>query len=136
MYPVQLELSPPIAISSTLNSHNGKRVSWDDQGGGVILFTWLNFLQEELLEFLGLDARIDISAFSERLCSKDEESQTTCDNNDNLKLVDDDEVELNQDDTLVKQDSVDKDGSATTIINDTKELINILRYCRTNIISS
>jgi len=94
---------------------------WDDQGGGVILFTWLNFLQEELLEFLGLDARIDISAFSERLCSKDEESQTTCDNNDNLKLVDDDEVELNPDDTLVKQDSVDKDGSATTIINDTKE---------------
>jgi len=96
---------------------------WDEQGGGVILFTWLNFLQEELLEFLGIEENIDISAFSERLLSKDEESPTICDNHDNLKLVDDD-VESNQDNgTVVKQDSAsaEKDASSTVIIKNLQE---------------
>jgi len=66
---------------------------WEEQGGGVILFTWLNFLQEEMLEFLGLETKIDISAFSARCPSSNEESQTNCDNRvDNIKLIDDDEL--------------------------------------------
>eukprot|EP00092_Neocalanus_flemingeri_P032850 GFUD01035727.1.p1 GENE.GFUD01035727.1~~GFUD01035727.1.p1 ORF type:complete len:851 (+),score=264.61 GFUD01035727.1:38-2590(+) len=63
---------------------------WDQQGGGVILFTWLNFLQEELLEFLGLDNRIDISAFTDKTSSVHEEPRITA--TDNLKLIDDDEA--------------------------------------------
>eukprot|EP00090_Calanus_glacialis_P004158 TRINITY_DN13072_c0_g1_i1.p1 TRINITY_DN13072_c0_g1~~TRINITY_DN13072_c0_g1_i1.p1 ORF type:complete len:850 (+),score=253.12 TRINITY_DN13072_c0_g1_i1:36-2585(+) len=65
---------------------------WDEQGGGVILFTWLNFLQEDLLEFLGVVSQIDISAFTERTISVNEETKTACDKNDNLKLIDDDEL--------------------------------------------
>ena len=32
-----------------------------DQGGGVILFTWLSFLQEDLLAFLGMETEINTS---------------------------------------------------------------------------
>jgi len=65
---------------------------WDEQGGGVILFTWLNFLQEELLEFLGLDNRIDISAFADQTISVQDDTTITCDANDNFKVIDDDEA--------------------------------------------
>jgi len=65
---------------------------WDEQGGGVILFTWLNFLQEESLEFLGLSSQIDVCAFTERSVSVTEEPQPSCDNSDSLKLIDDDEL--------------------------------------------
>ena len=38
-----------------------------EQGGGVILFTWLSFMQEDLLAFLGMETEIEASA----LCGGD-----------------------------------------------------------------
>ena len=34
---------------------------YQDQGGGVVLFTWLSFMQEELLAFLGMETEINTS---------------------------------------------------------------------------
>ena len=34
---------------------------YQDQGGGVILFTWLSFMQEELLAYLGMETEINTS---------------------------------------------------------------------------
>ena len=37
---------------------------WDENGGSVILFAWYNFLQEETLNFLGVENELDISTFT------------------------------------------------------------------------
>jgi len=65
---------------------------WNEQGGGVILFTWLNFLQEELLEFLGLAKQLDISAFNVKINSVQDDTSIFCSANNNLKVIDDDET--------------------------------------------
>ena len=39
---------------------------WEEIKPGVILFVWLDFLQEELLSFLDLEGVLDISGFAEK----------------------------------------------------------------------
>ena len=59
-------LSPPsVSVSCPwLHSTHTHRIQdqllelYRDQGGGVILFTWLSFMQEELLAFLGMETEI------------------------------------------------------------------------------
>ena len=43
----------------------------EEQGGGVILFTWLSFLQEETLPFLGMDDVISLAELCEEEVAED-----------------------------------------------------------------
>merc|ERR1711874_410244 len=59
---------PPVKLScSWLTKEQREKVSshlnklWTDNRGNVILFVWLDFLQEELLDFLNVRDEIDIT---------------------------------------------------------------------------
>ena len=60
---------------------------WVENRPGVILFLWLDFLQEELINFLELQGTLDISGFEEK--PPDEAKPISL---ENLKIIDDDEV--------------------------------------------
>ncbi|XP_028841640.1 E3 ubiquitin-protein ligase RNF14-like [Denticeps clupeoides] len=43
---------------STVRKHLGEL--WQDSGGGVVLFSWFQFLREDLLNLLSIDSRLEI----------------------------------------------------------------------------
>ena len=63
---------------------------WVENRPGVILFLWLDFLQEELVNFLELEGTLDISGFEEK--PPDEAKPLSL---ENLKIIDDDELREN-----------------------------------------
>ena len=63
---------------------------WVENRPGVILFLWLDFLQEELVNFLELKGTLDISGFEEK--PPDEAKPLSL---ENLKIIDDDELREN-----------------------------------------
>jgi len=65
---------------------------WDEQGGGVILFTWLYFLQEELLEYLDIKNQIDINVFASEHKNLIKPAVKANCNQETYKIIDDDEL--------------------------------------------
>jgi len=71
---------------------------WEENRGSVILFLWINFLQEELLEFLDVGSEIDIGTITVK-------TRCLSGSKPEWKVIDDDEQEVIQS----REDDVDND---------------------------
>lgn len=72
--------------------HHHLNELYEEQGGGVILFSWLSFLQEEMLTFLDMESVINVSD----ICEDHDnvgcyDTITASDVRDGLTVIDDDD---------------------------------------------
>ena len=78
---------------------------WQENRGGVILFLWLNFLQEEVMDFLQLSSSLDLRQF-EAVVSEEPHTEPEP-GLEKLRIVEDGSLDREGQDSPPSQDSAD-----------------------------